>query len=1449
MPSGVRRIISLLSVLLAAPAFLSYSAPLDCIFEHYSSEDGLSHNSISDIHQDSKGYIWLCTWYGLSRFDGNGFVNYTILPGDYANLSHNRILSIDEDRAGYLWITTYDYRLYRFDPVYERFKSVPDDIPGLDAVKNARISTFRCAADGSTWVAFEGTGLCRISADLQASVFFGPDGMNAGKDIRAIYEDSEGTVYSVSELGVTAISGGNPVLLTRTSDMAGFAEYGSSVYFVSDDQLLAVDKQSGRQARVALDSCGAGRATAMAVSGSGDRRSLYVGFSDNAVAAVDTADLSLDVLRSDMGRVRYLFPDSGGLLWIATERTGIWAFNPEKSRFRHYEHPRNVMSYYADTLAQVREHDGQLWIKMNNYGFGYYDRENDSIVPLANIKEQKDSRFMNGVACFEIDRTGVVWLSTIMRGLERVTVISPKLDVIVPPTCSRDESSSSEVRAIYRDSGDNVWVATKSSELYVYSPDMSSCTRFPHPERFGNIYSIFEDSSGYIWLGTKGEGLFRLSQDRTEAVNFRHDCNDRTTVSSNNIYSITQDKDGRLWFGTYGGGLSMLDSPESTDFHTVYDSFPDYPLEYGDRVRYVHCMQDGRMLVGTIAGLLWFWPQENAELTEFHPVRKIPGDMHSLGNNDIIYIFDDNDGNTWLCTFGGGINRISFDGDDAGFDIISAGNGLSSNIVLSAVCSENGDIWLATETGISKISHCGNSVTNYTKYDGILSTTFSEATCTRLRDGSLVFGTYNNVYRIDPDDFVYTSEPLMLALSGLSIDGKRVPLAGRVEIPHDYSFFRIDFSSLNYRLQGMVNYSYMLEGYDKNWIAGQANSATYSRIPPGKYTFLVKASSSHGEDADIDLASVKLMIRPSVWNSTASKVFYAAVFLLIAGILVHMFITSMKLKNDVKLEQNLNDLKVRFFTNISHELRTPLTLILGGIDDIRSHLPEGDRSGYSVNMVYRNARRMMTLVDQLLDIRRIVGGKMRLKVRQVDIVRLLRSVYDDFKDMAAERNMELILTHSVDSLMMWGDAGRLEALVYNLVSNAFKYTSDGGRIELAIYYKEGSEDVTIMVKDNGIGVPKDKRAAIFDLFVQASDSLKGMSSSGIGLSFCKEIVQMHGGRIWVESQVNKGSRFYVSLPVDREHFSEDKAEFIDDDIIVKDGDKEEAYGLSKYKVKPTYPHGALKVLVVEDNAELKVYIYNCLINKYEVRDASNGKEALQVISSGWMPDMIVTDLMMPEMDGIELINRIRGDFATSHIPIIMITAKHENDTHVKAMKYGADGYIAKPFTMELLTARMENLLDRRKELITRLSASGASRTDRHQNEGRTARIEISPDEIVITDRDEELIKKVMKWLEDNVADSDVTVDSLAGYVGMGRTSMYNKLKGLTGKSPVELIQEYRLEKAIYYLKTGQYSVSETSYKVGFSDPGYFSRSFKKHFGMSPADYIRENRQKPARDSK
>ena len=1420
-------------------ALRTAAAPLDCLFEHYSSDDGLSHNYISQILQDRNGYIWISTWYGLNRFDGNRFINYTVQPGDYSNVSHNRILSMKEDACGYLWITTYDRSIFRFDPASETFLAIPGDI--TPSLSKARVEKYHCDSRGNVWLALSGIGLYKLGPDLSPQIFYSVSDSVVGKEIEEIFEDSDGTVYVVSETGIASVKDGEASVIARNSSCRGFAEIGDKLLFSSPEELLVVDRNTGKWLHKTFDVSSTGPLVSMSVTGSGEKRSLYFGFSKGTIASVDTSDFSMRFHRGNLGRVRYLCPDSEGLLWIVTDRTGISAWHPGKQAFRHYEHERNVMSYYTDTLARVLEYGDRLWIKMNDYGFGYYDREEDEIVPLSNVREQPGCRFMNGVACYTVDSSGVLWFSTVQRGLERATVITPKVEVIVPPSSSEDQVSASEVRAVLTDSRGQVWVATKSRELYVYSPDMSSCRKIRGCETFGVIYCIFEDASGDIWIGTKGSGMIRLSSGggyRIERL-FRHSDTDPRSISSDDIYSISQDKDGRLWVGTYGGGLSMLPHPDSTGFFTVYRDFPDYPLEMGEKVRYVHCMPDGRMLAGTVSGLIWFYPAANPELTEFHIVQKIPGDIHSLGNNDIIYIFTDRSGETWLCTFGGGLDRIRFDGEERPyFDIVSREDGLSSNIVLSAVDDLEGNIWLSTETGIAKISGEGKSVANYSKYDGVVSTTFSEATCARLEDGTIIFGTHDHVYHIDPEKFSYEPEDKHLVISGITVDGRRQPAGSSLVIPHDYSFFTFDFASLNYRIQGNVKYTYRLKGYDKSWVSANGNtSVSYSRIPAGKYVFMVSASTDDGY-SDPQTISMNVRVRPHPWASWWAVSVYCAIILSLIFVFVRMFLTSVRLKNDAALQESLNEIKGRFFTNISHELRTPLTLILGGIEDIRQKMKTGKPDDYSVDLVYKNSRRMMTLVNQLLDIRRIVRGKIQLNISQIDIVRLVRQVYDDFKDMSIERHIEMRLTHSEDSLAIWADSVRIEALVYNLISNAFKYTADGGEIEVAVYHREGGQEVTLMVKDNGIGVPKDRQTAIFEPFISTSESsFNGVASSGIGLSFCKEIAEVHGGRIWVESGKGRGSEFFVVLPLGKEHFSGENVRIVSSEEPA--ADKNESYGLSKYKVKPTHPDNAAKVMVVEDNAELKIYMYNSLINKYEVRDASNGVEALSLIDQGWMPDVIVTDLMMPRMDGIELINRIRKDFNTSHIPVIMITARHEADTHLKAMKYGADGYISKPFTMELLGARIDNLLERRKTLTEMFARNAAA----DGKAGSGAKLEIRPEDIVYTDRDEELLKKVMTWLEENVADADVTVDQLAVYVGMGRTSMYNKIKGLTGKSPVELIQDFRLEKATYYLKTGQFSVSETCYKVGFSDPGYFSRSFKKHFGISPVEYIRTNKQK------
>ena len=1430
------RIIAVLSLIieLGGAAFYSSDAePLEFIYEHYSIENGLPHNSISDICQDSRGYLWLCTWYGLSRFDGSGFVNYTMLPGDYSNLSHNRILSVREDKEGFLWVLTYDYHLYRFDVGQEKFTAVPDELDEYP-FRSLKVREVVCASNGDVWVALSGAGLLRVSPDLSYTYYDNTHEGYVGTDVSALYEDSEGYVYAVSEKGIAMLKEDTSSLVSRSSNVVAFAELQGMLYFACTDHLLAVDMQTREQKNMDLSAFGVGEVTAMTLTGN-DPQQLFIGFRDNTIGRLSPETFSLSLRKEKMGRVRYMFPDPENLLWIATEKTGIWSYNTEKDRFRHYEHSNNVMSYYVDTLANVRHAGDRVWIKMNNWGFGYYDRCCDEIVPLNNVKEIDGHRFMNGVACFDADESGVLWMSTVGRGLEKVTVIRPKTQILVTPTKSDDLKSSSEVRAMLRDSKDNLWVATKSRELYRYTSDLKRCTRFPDRSSgdVGVIYSIFEDRDGNIWLGTKGDGLIRMTPDGDSFKwkRFRHNPSDYNSISSNNIYSVEQDKDGRIWVGTYGGALSMLPSPDSETFVTVRNNFPDYPQELGDRVRYLHCMPDGRMLAATVGGLIMFEPSDMPELTIFTKITKIPGDINSLGNNDVIHIFTDTSGETWLCTFGGGLNRIYFEGSRPRFDVISTEDGLASNIVHSAVDDKYGNIWIATESGISRFDRSSRIVTNFSRYDGMLATSYSEATCASLSDGRVAFGTYDHVSVFRPEDFVDVDRNPCLAVSGLTIDGVRTPFQDRIVIPHDYSVFRINFASLNFSSGSDAALSYMLEGYDKDWItAAGSNTATYSRIPPGNYRFVVRHTHS-GHVTDPERVSVMVRVRPSIWNSTVSYIIYVLLVGLLLVFLVRMMIVQMKLRNDVRLEQDLNNIKARFFTNISHELRTPLTLILGGIDDIKRKTVEGDVSEYSVNMVQKNAKRMLSLVNQLLDIRTLVNGRMRLKISQFDVVRLVTDVYEDFKDMAAERQMEMRIIKSVDSLLVWGDAIRVEALVYNLLSNAFKYTSDGGKIEIGVLYRDGEQEYRIMVKDNGIGVPKDKQEEIFEPFVRASDTtFKGMASNGIGLSFCKEIVDVHGGKIWVESSGNEGSKFFVRLPMDKERYAEEDIQLVESNASLQ---QPESPGLSKYKLPPLHSEDAMKVLVVEDNVELRIYIYNSLINRYAVRDASNGREALNIINEGWIPDMVVTDLMMPEMDGIELISNLRGDFNTSHIPILMITAKHEDDTHVKAMKYGADGYIGKPFTMELLNARIDNMLGRRKLLISALSAAGVTNI--------ASRIDITPQEIIITDKDEQLIKKVMAWLEDKVTDADVTVEQLAQHVGMGRTSMYNKIKGLTGKSPVELIQDFRLEKSTYYLKSGQYSVSETSYKVGFSDPGYFSRTFKKHFGITPAEYIKQNK--------
>lgn len=561
----------------------------------------------------------------------------------------------------------------------------------------------------------------------------------------------------------------------------------------------------------------------------------------------------------------------------------------------------------------------------------------------------------------------------------------------------------------------------------------------------------------------------------------------------------------------------------------------------------------------------------------------------------------------------------------------------------------------------------------------------------------------------------------------------------------------------------------------------------------------------------------------------------AAVAFRIAGSVI-------RIRREASVEQNMTDLKLRFFTNISHELRTPLTLILGGIEDVRRHDKLSERGESSLTLAYRNAKRMLSLINQLLDFRKIVKNKMELKISRVDLVPVVEDAIEDFREMAAERHIELLFTVSRRSILVWVDIERMESVIYNLLSNAMKFTPNGGKVEVILSQRDEEECVLLTVRDTGIGIPKDKQGTIFERFAQASRAVDpNMKGSGIGLSLCRDIVALHHGEITLESRPGEGSAFTVRLRLGNAHFGMDQIDFSGASV----SEHHSHYMVSDYtsaesqrRTDVTPPKDAPKILLVEDNRELRIFMYNSLIDTYHVVEAEDGVEALEKIRSE-MPDIIVTDLMMPRMDGIELIDKVRHDFTMSHIPIIMLTARHSPDDRVKAMEYGADGYITKPFSIELLLARIDNLLTQRRKLFEKFSSQAA----------RNKAVELVVEDVVVTDRDEEFMKEVMSWLADHIENSDLTIDQLASHLGLGRTTMYNKLKSLTGKSPVELIKEYRITKSRMLLGTGQFSVSEVAYKVGFSDPGYFSRCFREQYHMSPAEYLKTHNLKQKHETK
>ena len=692
-------------------------------------------------------------------------------------------------------------------------------------------------------------------------------------------------------------------------------------------------------------------------------------------------------------------------------------------------------------------------------------------------------------------------------------------------------------------------------------------------------------------------------------------------------------------------------------------------------------------------------------------------------------------------------------------------------------------------------------------------------------------------------------------------------------LSHDENIFSIHFAALDYTNPQNVQYSYILDGFEKQWtFADKQRSVTYTNLPKGKYVLRVRSTNSDGVWVENERA-LDIVILPSFWETPVAYVMYVLFVLIIILVAVYILFTIYRLKHEVSVEQQISDIKLRFFTNISHELRTPLTLIAGPVEQVlkNDRLPADAREQLVV--VERNTSRMLRLVNQILDFRKIQNKKMKMQVQRVDVVPFVRKVMDNFEAVAEEHRIDFLFETEKEHLYLWVDADKLEKIVFNLLSNAFKYTPNGKMI--TIFIREDEEIVSIGVQDQGIGIAENKKKSLFVRFENLVDkNLFNQASTGIGLSLVKELVEMHQATISVDSRLGEGSCFKVDFLKGKEHYDKE-VEFIleDTDAPMEMGqvvdlanssiqserlvaDAEEVGTASSVEEEQETEEGNAKelMLLVEDNQELRVFLRSIFASNYRVVEAADGMEGWSKALK-YVPDIIISDVMMPEKDGIEMTRELRADMTTSHIPIILLTAKTTIESKLEGLEYGADDYITKPFSATYLQARVENLLSQRKKLQSFYrenllnipvadsngSLSGVSTTSEtvvgSTSEVQKNDVDGQVSEVpVMSPNDRKFMDKLVELMEKNMDNGELVVDDLVSELAVSRSVFFKKLKTLTGLAPIEFIKEMRMKRAVQLIETGEFNMTQISYMVGINDPRYFSKCFKAQVGMTPTEY-------------
>lgn len=1346
--------------------------------QHVDKRAMLSNSAITSVYMDRYHYIWLGTWDGLDRYDGSSIKVYKPDPFLKGSISNNVIRNFLEDGDGNLWVVTHQ-GINKYNRISDSFQTYLDSLNGIPFLEyNIRACI---GSDSTVWASVIGKGISKYSKKKNDFIPVSFEGINQQwltSVINLGYHES--LFYLLGNDGKIVCTLNNRLVfskqITRADQLAfhKFLRIGQG-YFIaiatSKGQLILYDLTDIEKKPEPIP---LGKVTVTSLTENLDHSSVWVGTeSGNIFKIIPTGNgFSAKSMNSYFPnfskngiKILTITETSQDLIWVGTDGDGVHKFLTRPKVF------------YSILAGQPE--NGQL---------------SHNIVR----------------SVFE-DDSGVVYIGTRGGGLNIIDPTKSKTRIIN----TANGLSNNAVLSLNKDHDGNMWVGLDGEGIDMIEAKTNRIFHFPRDFEnnnnnlsFYSVYSICVDAFNDIWLGTSGYGVIHLKISKTASGKYRlteYDQVQHTTgthdlsIRSNIVYSVVEEKPNILWIGTRGGGIYR--------YNTLTKKIEE------------------RIMAAA-------------------------NEKNGLCNDDVLSLYIDKQEQLWVGT-SGGLNLVSLQTKPYSISHYTLHEGLPNNTIHGILEDSKSNIWISTNQGLIMYDRIKNSFKNFDTHDGLQNDEFTDgASYKSKKSEKLYFGgidglsivyptklnTINNFPKLTVTEFLVRNVSIVPDDAN-GILTSHIDFTDNITLNYDQNFISFFFTTLDYWNKQKSEYSYFLENFDKDWnYIGQRQSLTLTNIPPGHYKLNINFTNENGMWSNAPRV-IQLTITPPFWKTYWAYFFYV-LFALLAqtGIVLYIRWRS-RTKKAIVMEQfkalqlkELNDYKLQFFTNIAHEFRTPLTLILGPVASLLTKITDAEPKK-QLKTIYNNSIRLQKLIEELIQFRKIESGKDTLEISTLDIVSFTQQVVESFQEHAIERDIHLEFHPEPESLLALVDSKKIEKILINLISNAIKYSSKGGIVSVSL--KQENQKAVFVIRDEGIGIAEENKHKIFESFFQNPTQLLDTNgfakSTGIGLSLTKSLVMIHRGEIKVESKLGKGSTFKVSIPITKESYSDLEEghllllpilnlnekiliEFATDHNLIDHPEKI----LDTSLIKHPY-----SLLIVDDNAQITALLEDILSDKYVIHKAQNGKKALTVLENERI-DLVISDILMPDMDGLVLCKKIKENIQTSHIPVILLTAKAEIENRIQGLQVGADSYIPKPFHPEHLFIRIEKLIERM-ELIRK----------KFQNFADVELTQLSPG---ISDRDDIFFSKITKCIQDHLSEPEFNADEIGEEVGMSKASLYRKVKTITGLTPHGLIKQYRLKKAADLLKNSSLSVSEVIYEIGFNSRSYFYKSFNEMFHCHPKDF-------------